>query len=428
MSPADRPGVPETYDVVVVGGGPAGVPASIQAARLGSRVLLIEKNGGLGGTTTTVGVNLPGLFHAWGEQVIAGIGWELLAAAVELGGDTLPDFTDDERPHYLRQVRVNPYVYGAVLMEAVAAAGVHPALHTMLAGAHWDGNAWQLLVCSKEGLRSVGAARLVDCTGDADAVGLAGLARVRNPELQPGTLVYRLSGYDPGSLDYDVLDGAYESAVTAGDLVPSDFGAHDRPLRGFLRKYGDTAMHLPGVDGATGRGRSAAEAAGRASLLRVLRFLRRQPGLERVTVAYCGAEVGIRESTTIVAQRQVTAEDYLAARRFDDAVCHSFYPIDIHRPDGDGIYKVFLDQGRVPTIPRSAMIPRDNAYAIVAGRAIAGDQAAHSAFRVQATAMATGQAAGAMAALAAARAARVDEVDLEDLRRVLRRNGAIVPS
>ncbi|MEQ7129089.1 FAD-dependent oxidoreductase [Actinopolymorpha sp. B11F2] len=427
MSCGNATRAPATFDLVVVGGGPAGVPAAIQGARLGSRVLLIEKNGGLGGTTTTAGVSLPGLFHAWGEQVIAGIGWEILKQAVELSGDTLPDFADFDRPHYLLQVRVNPYIYGAMLMESVAAAGVTLRLHTILAAAQWDGSAWQLQVCGKEGLTPMRATRLVDCTGDADAIGLAGLPRVRNRELQPGTLVYRLAGYDPSELDYERLDAEYERAVAAGTLVASDFGSHDRPLRGFLRKYGDTAMHLPGVYGATSEGRSAAEAAGRESMLRVLRFLRQQPGLEGVTVNYCAAEVGIRESMTIVAQRQVTAEEYLAGRHFDDAVCQSFYPIDIHRPDGDGIHKVYLEPGIIPTIPRSAMVPRDNPYAIVAGRAISGDQAAHSAFRVQATAMATGQAAGALAALAARHSTRIDEVDLETFHRVLREHGAIVP-
>ncbi|MFC7624585.1 FAD-dependent oxidoreductase [Microlunatus sp. GCM10028923] len=423
----DAGSAPDTYDLVVVGGGPAGVPAAIQAARLGRRVLLIEKNGGLGGTTTTAGVSLPGLFHAWGRQVIAGIGWDIVERAVRVGGGELPDFTDFERPHYLLQIRVNPYVYGALLMEAVAAAGVVLRLHTMLAAVHWDGTHWQLQVCGKEGLSPVRATRLVDCSGDANAIGLAGLPRTRNQERQPGTLVYRLSGYEPAGLDYEGLDLAYEEAVAAGDLVPSDFGSHDRPLRGFLAKFGDTAMHLPGVEGATSAGRTAAETAGRNSLLRVLRFLRRQPGLTDVTVAYCATEVGIRESMMITARRQVTAEDYLAGRRFDDAVCHSFYPIDIHRPDGNGIHKIHLERGIVPAIPRTAMVPRDNPYAIVAGRSISGDQAANSAFRVQATAMATGQAAGALAALSAEHETPIDEVDLADLRRVLREHGAIVP-
>ena len=82
------------YDVIVIGGGTAGVVAATQAGRAGAKVLLVEKTGMLGGTTTTGGVNFPGLFHAWGRQVIAGIGWELVARCVTETGGTLPDFAD----------------------------------------------------------------------------------------------------------------------------------------------------------------------------------------------------------------------------------------------------------------------------------------------------------------------------------------------
>lgn len=131
------------YDIVVIGGGPSGVPAAVQAARLGARTLLVEKNAGLGGTTTSANVAFPGLFHAWGEQVIAGIGWELVCRAVELGGDELPDFRHDERPHWQRQVRVNAPLYGALLLEEVHNSGIELRLHTMPASARWTGELWE---------------------------------------------------------------------------------------------------------------------------------------------------------------------------------------------------------------------------------------------------------------------------------------------
>ena len=83
------------YDVIVAGGGAAGVVAAIQAARAGARTALVEKNGILGGTTVVAAVNFPGLFHAWGRQVIAGIGWEILEETVRRGGAVLPDFSVD---------------------------------------------------------------------------------------------------------------------------------------------------------------------------------------------------------------------------------------------------------------------------------------------------------------------------------------------
>src|SRR5690554_3841829 len=91
-------------DVAVVGGGPAGSTAAVQAARCGARTVLIEKNGILGGTTVVAAVNFPGLFHAWGNQVIKGIGWELIERTVVRGGAELPDFQTIPRKHWTHQI------------------------------------------------------------------------------------------------------------------------------------------------------------------------------------------------------------------------------------------------------------------------------------------------------------------------------------
>ena len=121
------------YDVIVFGGGTAGVVAATQAGRAGAKVLLVEKTAMLGGTTTTGGVNFPGLFHAWGQQVIAGIGWELVTRCVAEAGGTLPNFADYRRPHWQLQIRVNRFLYAALCDEAVVDAGVDILFHSMLA-------------------------------------------------------------------------------------------------------------------------------------------------------------------------------------------------------------------------------------------------------------------------------------------------------
>ena len=102
------------YDVVVIGGGTAGVIAAIQAGRAGARTLLIEKSGMLGGTMTSAGVNFPGLFHAWGQQVIAGIGWDLVRQTVAEVGGAMPDFSDFRQRHWKLQIPIDRFVYAAL--------------------------------------------------------------------------------------------------------------------------------------------------------------------------------------------------------------------------------------------------------------------------------------------------------------------------
>lgn len=415
------------YDVIVVGAGPAGSCAAIQAGRLGARTLLIEKNGMLGGTTTVAAVDFPGLFHAWGKQVISGIGWDLVCEAVELAGDQLPDFTEFRQPHWRLQIRVNRALYASVLDNGVLTSGADLLLHTMVAGVARNSEGWRVTVCGKEGLRDFRCRSLVDCTGDADVVAAAGHDRLRNERLQPGTIMTSLGGYDPDHLDYTALDSAYHVAVDRGDLRPEDLGQTYDPVRSFLRKRGENAIHVTQVDGSTSAGRTAAEVAGRQALMRIYRFLRTQEGLESLRINYLANECGIRETYTIDGHERVTAQDYLGGRLWDDAISYSYYPIDVHRPNGDGVDKTMLTEGIVPTIPRGAMVPRDSTFLLAAGRCVSGDQEATSAFRVQASCMAMGQAAGAMAGMSADRNVDVIDLPIDDVRTVLRQHGAIVP-
>ena len=118
---------PQEADVAVVGGGTAGTIAAIQAARAGAKTVLIERGSQLGGTTTVGGVAFPGLFHAWGTQIISGIGWELVKRTVTMDGGKLPDFSRPASRHWQHQVLINPFLYAALAEEACLAAGV--AIH-----------------------------------------------------------------------------------------------------------------------------------------------------------------------------------------------------------------------------------------------------------------------------------------------------------
>lgn len=419
------------YDVIVFGGGTAGVSAAAQSALTGARTLLVEKNGTLGGTITIGGVNYPGLFHAWGRQIIAGLGWRLVTRCVEETGGRLPDFTDTTLRHHQHQVRVNSAVYAALCDELILGAGVEPLFHTMPAGLSRNDGRWSVQLCDKSGLKTVSASVIVDCTGDADAVRMVG-ADVRVPDApQPATLCCSASGYDFEELDLDEINQHFKEKVENGALSYADAGWNPKNpnVTGWLRKHGNNVNHLCGGNSHTSEGKTRLEMEGRRSFLRLFRFLREQTGLTALSVDHLACECGVRETVTIVGEETVTVEDYVSGRCWPDAVCNSFYPIDLHRVDGAGLDCRPLAEGVVPTVPRGALIPKDVPGFLAAGRCVSSDRLANSALRVQATCMATGQAAGALAALAANVPSSADprEVSMKDLRAELEANEAIVP-
>mgnify|MGYP001159818702 FL=1 len=421
----------EHCDVIVIGGGTAGVVAATQAGRAGAKVLLVEKTGMLGGTTTTGGVNFPGLFHAWGRQVIAGIGWELVTRCVTETGGTLPDFADYQRPHWQLQIRVNRFVYAALCDEAVVDADLDILFHTMLADIkpQSEGCGWQVTLCTKDGLAEWDATVIIDATGDANATALAGLPIHIPDENQPATLSCQASGYDPADLDIDGINHAFDTEVKAGRLLYTDasWNTTGPNIGRWLTSRGISANHIHHINARNSEGKSRLELESRKSLLRLYRFLRQQAGLQNLVIEQVSPECGVRETATIRGKRTVTVEDYQSGRIWDDAVCYSFYPIDLHKSSGGGLQMEPLAEGVVPTLPRGALMPAGSSNFLVAGRCIASDRLANSALRVQATCMATGQAAGAMAALSASTGVDPAELPMADVYALLREHGAIVP-
>ena len=411
-------------DVLVIGGGTAGCIAALQAARAGARTTLIEMGSQLGGTTTTGGVDFPGLFHAWGKQVIAGIGWEMVQEAVRLDGGRMPDFSRPPRAHMQHQVRINGPLYAALVEEACLLAGVSLGYYQFPLAATATEDGWSLEIVGK-GLRySIVCQQLIDCTGGADIVGLAGFSRMREETTQPGTLIFRLGGYNIDDLDADEIQRRFLQALADGELEHSDTRG-PRRFVGFLAGGGVNAQHVWDADSSTADSQTQANIAGRRSVLRLIRFIRSLPGCERAQVQRMMQETAVRETYRIVGLETITHDDYTSGRHFDDAVCHSFYPIDLH--DRGGVVPKPLTPGTVPTVPLGALVPRGSRHLLVAGRSVSSDRLANSALRVQASCMAMGQAAGAAAALAIQNATTPAAVDRNELHELLRQHNAIVP-
>ncbi|MBQ8753526.1 MAG: FAD-dependent oxidoreductase, partial [Lentisphaeria bacterium] len=120
------------YDVIVIGGGAAGVAAAIRAGRDGVRCALIEKNGIPGGTITACGIAAPGLFAVNGKQIISGIGWELVCKALAETGTPPPDLSRWDEVFWRNQIDINPVIFSAVCDQELLAANVDIHYHTML--------------------------------------------------------------------------------------------------------------------------------------------------------------------------------------------------------------------------------------------------------------------------------------------------------
>ena len=413
-------------DVLVCGGGPAGIAAAIMAARLGAKTLLVERYGRLGGMAVQamVGPLMGNVRSAWADGILEHIG----------GRRVDYEFIDLK--------------YAELLEEA----GCQVLLHAWTVEPLLDGQrVVGVRLLTKQGIIAVRARVTVDATGDGDVACGAGAefdqGRGAGPNwaadglVQPMTIMFRVSGVNHaesmeaqrGRKAFRFPDGRTWNEVTKeanrrGELPPT-VGM----VRTYLSLRDDqrviNATQVNRVDGTKVRDLTQAELEGRRQVQPILDFLRKHaPGFQNAYVSGMPAVIGVRETRRIRGVACLAVEDLLTGKPSPRAVVRgASFPIDIHNPAGIGqaqgasaAHPLGKDPEVKPyDIPYDCLVPQRIHGLLVAGRCISGTHEAMASYRVQVIAMATGVAAGVAAAQAAQQQIEPREVDVSRVQSIV---------
>ncbi|MET9956087.1 FAD-dependent oxidoreductase [Streptomyces sp. NPDC006339] len=439
--------------VLVVGGGPAGIGAALGAANAGAEVILVERYGFLGGNATAALVMPLMSFHnevkqavvgdasrllppdhGEGEPVVGGVLRVLLEQLVRAGAAIRPSVETGYT------VPFDAELFKLVVYDLLETHEVRTLLHAFASGVVPMPDRARAVFETKSGPLVIDADVIVDCTGDGDIAAAAGAAyEIGRPEdgwTQPMTLMFRMVRFDQEEFAGYARSHPDQWKGVHGlwDLVraATDAGELDLPREDMLffatPNTGEVAVNSTRVTEVLGTSvwdLTRAEFAAHRQMEQIARFLRgRVPGFGQSYVVQSGVQVGVRETRRILGEYELTGEDVLTARTFDDAVARGAYPVDIHNPSGRGTTLRRLPRGASYDIPLRCLVPRDVDRVLVAGRCISGDHVAHSSYRVMPISMATGQAAGVCAALASAGGRLPREISADAVQRELRSQGA----
>ena len=398
-----------TYDVVVIGGGAAGLAAALGAARSGARALLVERYGFLGGAATNANVlSYCGMFVAGVEPVpaVGGVGAEVLRGLGSLGEDASP--RRSKSGNWI--VTFEPEALKHVLDRAVTAEGnVTLALHARMTGAETAaGRVAAVTLADHAGTFRIAATSFVDASGEATLAALADAPLLfdsaRDDGTQAASLPMRLAGMPREALPDRPALARIAARINA--TLTAD-GTNDAPrVRDDGGVFMPMAAHdevwwmcvdLP-TDGLTTASLTAAEVEGRRIAWACVAAVRGVPGLERTRLVTTGPQFGVRETRRLLTRRVLTAEDALAGRRDPTGIARAAWPMEVHAEAGRPTFTNIGGEGFFD-IPLDALRATGIANLWAGGRTIGADAPSYGSIRVMGTGFATGQAAGVAAAL-----------------------------
>ena len=428
-----------TYEVVVLGGGPAGIAAATAAAGYGRRTLLIERYGFLGGMGTAAGVtNFCGLHanvHGEIRQVVFGVADELLSRIDRLGGLNAPHAI-------FGKTKAQAYDTAALKCAAddlLLGRGVEILFHALACSAEKDadGLIGALVLETKSGRVAVRAGMFIDASGDGDLAAFAGapfeLGDGAGNMLYPTTM-FRLNNVDPVEAGeaWNAIPRLMQEAERAGRARFPRHGAIVRPMAHPM----EWRVNLTQIKNADGRAvdgtnadeLSAGEIEGRRQIHEFVDFLKREvPGFARCYVVEIAPQIGIRETRQITDRYRLSGEDVLACASFDDTIGVNGWPIERHVAGNvEWGWPAIPGSRGFNHLPYRMLVPERIDNLLVAGRCASMTQDGQSAARVSGACFAMGEAAGLAASLALSGNTRPREIAIEKLQQALIEQGAFI--
>ncbi len=426
------------YDIVVLGGGPAGIAAAVAAARAGRRTLLIERYGFLGGMGTAAGVtNFCGLHanvHGEMHRVVQGVASDLLARIDRLGGLNAPHLI-------LGKIFAQAYdtaAYKIAADDLLVAHKVDILFHALGAGVvmHDETRIAVLLVETKAGRQAIRADIFIDCSGDGDLAAWAGApfeVGDREGHMLYPSMMFRLNGIDPERAGeaWKTIPALMEKAEAAGTHQFPRKAAIVRPQRSGI-EWRVNFTQLARADGSAINGiepddLTRGEIEGRRQAVEAFAFLRTVPGFEKSYIVDLPPQLGIRETRRLVGGYQLSGEDVLGCASFEDSIGVNGWPIEAHVA-GDVIFTFppIPESRGFNELPYRMLVPEAVDNLLVAGRCASMTHEGQSAARVSGACFAMGEAAGSAAALALSRNTKPRDIAVETLQQALRQQGAFI--